>query len=41
MNKITTEDLQQAKELSLEGLDTITIRSKLKEWIARLFAPFL
>ncbi|MEK4443795.1 cardiolipin synthase [Niallia sp. FSL K6-0077] len=41
MNKITTEDLQQAKELSLEGLDTITIRSKLKEWIASLFAPFL
>ncbi|KLV27448.1 cardiolipin synthase [Niallia circulans] len=41
MNKITTEDLQQAKELSLEGLDTITMRSKLKEWIARLFAPFL
>ncbi|CAM5378170.1 cardiolipin synthase [Niallia circulans] len=41
MNKITTEDLQQAKELSLEGLDTITMRSKLKEWIASLFAPFL
>lgn len=41
MNKITTEDLQQAKALSLEDLDTITMRSKLKEWIARLFAPFL
>ena len=41
MNKITEMDLQQAKELSLEGLNTITMRSKLKEWVSRLFAPFL
>ncbi|CAI9396406.1 MULTISPECIES: cardiolipin synthase [Bacillaceae] len=41
MNKITTMDLEQAKELSLEDLKRIHLWSMVKEWLARLFAPFL
>jgi cardiolipin synthase A/B len=41
MNKITTIDLHQAKKLSLLDLKKINAWSTLKEWLSRLFAPFL
>lgn len=41
MNKVTTMDLEQAKEQSLDDLRKINVWNKFKEWLARLFAPFL